>query len=42
MMFEDCMGSLVEHLPPNRETLVIPLISDTKRDDMSAIANGGT
>ena len=35
-------GSLVEHLPPNRETPVIPLISDTKRDDMSAIVNGGT
>ncbi|KAK7817698.1 la-related protein 1a [Quercus suber] len=35
-------GSLVEHLPPNRETPVIPLISDTERDNMSAIVNGGT
>lgn len=35
-------GSLVEHLPPNRETPVIPLISDTECDDMSAIVNGGT
>ena len=35
-------GSLVEHLPPNRETPVIPLISDTERDGMSAIVNGGT
>ncbi|KAK9999855.1 hypothetical protein SO802_019458 [Lithocarpus litseifolius] len=35
-------GSLVEHLSPNRETPVIPLISDTERDDMSAIVNGGT
>ena len=40
--FPSHAGSLVEHLPPNRETPVIPLISDTKRDDMSAIVNGGT
>ena len=39
--FPSHAGSLMEHLPPNRETPVIPLISDTKRDDMSAIVNGG-
>uniref|UniRef100_A0A2N9GQG7 HTH La-type RNA-binding domain-containing protein n=1 Tax=Fagus sylvatica TaxID=28930 RepID=A0A2N9GQG7_FAGSY len=35
-------GSLVEHLLPNRDTPVVPHISDTEHDNMSANFNGGT